>query len=60
MKYKGGRFDKSRYQARENLHVAESEADLYEVDYEAMQRAKWNKNYSKFNIDELLLEKVVF
>jgi len=29
------------------------------VDYEAMQRAKWNKNYSKFNIDELLLEKKI-
>ena len=34
--------------------VPEAETDLYEVDHEAMKRAKWNKNYSKFNIDELL------
>ena len=40
--------------------IAENESDLYEVDYEAMKRAKWNKNYSKFSIDELLLEKVGF
>jgi len=54
MKYKGGRFDKARYQAREDCHVAENDRDLYEVDREAMQRANWNRNYSKFNIDEIL------
>ena len=36
MKYIGGRFDKSRYQARPSSNIGQNEQDLYEVDTEAM------------------------
>ena len=51
MRYKGGRFDKTRYQQRLSSGSQAGDSDLYEVDTEALNRENWKKNYSKFNID---------
>ena len=39
MRYRGGRFDKDRYQRKQTTGTLQDEANLYEVDHEAIKRS---------------------